>query len=107
MVLCGSLSNSRIFIQNWYYATLVSNKSKWIADKIDSNTQQTIATRAFRASEKVLFGLAKKVRFKTSNRFRSIEGKTNKQGLRWKDNHLVWGKLKLNPIIDETNEENG
>ncbi|MDJ0798254.1 MAG: hypothetical protein QNJ51_15780 [Calothrix sp. MO_167.B12] len=34
------------------YATLVSNKSKWIADKIDSNTQQAIATRAFRASEK-------------------------------------------------------
>lgn len=85
------------------YATLVSNKSKWIADKIDSNTQQTIATRAFRASEKVLFGLARKVRFKTSNRFKSIEGKTNKQGLRWKDNQLVWGKLKLNPIIDETN----
>jgi putative transposase len=100
------------------YATLVSNKSKWIAEKIDSNTQQTIATRAFRASEKVLFGLAKKVRFKTSNRFRSIEGKTNKQGLRWKDNatcstwgdpktavahQVVWGKLKLNPIIDETN----
>ncbi|BBD64983.1 transposase, IS608 family protein [Nostoc commune NIES-4072] len=85
------------------YATLVSNKSKWIADKIDSNTQQTIATRAFRASEKVLFGLAKKVRFKTSNRFRSVEGKTNKQGLRWKDNQVVWGKLRLNSIIDKFN----
>jgi putative transposase len=85
------------------YATKVSNKSKWITEKIDSNTQQTIATRAFRASEKVLFGLAKKVRFKASNRFRSIEGKTNKQGLRWKDNYLVWGKLNLKPIIDESN----
>ncbi|MDJ0616212.1 MAG: transposase [Calothrix sp. MO_192.B10] len=85
------------------YATLVSNKSKWIADKIDSNTQQAIATRAFRASEKVLFGLGKKVRFKTTNRFRSVEGKTNKQGLRWKDNQLVWGKLKLKAIIDESN----
>jgi putative transposase len=85
------------------YATLVSNKSKWISEKIDSNTQQTIATRAFRASEKVLFGLAKKVRFKPFNRFRSIEGKSNKQGLRWKDNRLIWGKLKLNPIIDEIN----
>jgi putative transposase len=85
------------------YATLISNKSKWIANKIDSNTQQTIATRAFRASEKVLFGLAKKVRFKTFNRFRSVEGKSNKQGLRWKDNQVVWGKLKFNPIIDENN----
>ncbi|MGH1395815.1 MAG: RNA-guided endonuclease TnpB family protein [Trichormus sp.] len=85
------------------YATSVSNKSKWISDKIDSNTQQTIATRAFRASERVLFGLAKKVRFKTGNRFKSVEGKTNKQGLRWKDGQLVWGKLKLSPIIDESN----
>ncbi|AFZ12727.1 transposase IS891/IS1136/IS1341 family [Crinalium epipsammum PCC 9333] len=85
------------------YATLVSNKSSWIAKKIDSNTQQTIATRAFRASEKVFFGLAKKVRFKIVSRFRSVEGKSNKQGLRWKDNQLVWGKLKLNPIIDKSN----
>ncbi|MGB3204245.1 MAG: transposase [Crinalium sp.] len=85
------------------YATLVSNKSKWIADKIDSNTQQTIATRAFRASEKVFLGLAKKVRFKIVSRFRSVEGKTNKQGLRWSYNQLIWGKLKLNPIVDESN----
>jgi hypothetical protein len=85
------------------YATLVSNKSKWIAEKIDSNTQQTIASRAFKASEKVLFGLAKKVRYKVSSRFKSVEGKSNKQGLRWKDNSVIWGKLKLKPIIDELN----
>ncbi|MGB3206811.1 MAG: transposase [Crinalium sp.] len=85
------------------YATLVSNKSKWISEKIDSNTQQTIATRAFRASEKVFFGLAKKVRFKVVNRFRSVEGKSNRQGLRWRDNQLVWSKLKLKPIIDKSN----
>ena len=85
------------------YATIVAISSKWIADKIDSNTQQTIATRAFKASERVIFGRAKKVRFKVPSRFRSVEGKTNKQGLRWKDNQLVWGSLKLRPIIDESN----
>jgi len=85
------------------YATIVSNKSKWIAEKIDSNTQQTIASRAFKASEKVLFGLATKVRYKAFSRFKSVEGKSNKQGLRWKDNSVVWGKLKLKPIIDELN----
>jgi putative transposase len=86
------------------YATVTANSSKWIADKIDSNTQQTIAKRAFLASERVIFGRAKKVRFKVPSRFRSVEGKTNKQGLRWKDNQLVWGSLKLRPIIDESNE---
>ncbi len=85
------------------YANNVANSSKWIADKIDSNTQQTIATRAFRASEKVIFGRARKVRFKVSSRFNSVEGKTKAQGIRWKDNQLMWGSLKLRSIIDESN----
>jgi hypothetical protein len=85
------------------YATIVSNRSKWIAQLLDSNTQQVLATRAFKASEKVMFGRAKKVRYKVPSRFRSVEGKTNKQGIRWKNHQLVWGKLTLNPNIDEAN----
>ena len=86
------------------YATVVAYESRWIAQKLDSNTQQTIAKRAFLASERVIFGRAEKVRFKVPSRFRSVEGKTNKQGLRWKDSQLVWGSLKLRPIIDESSE---
>ena len=86
-----------------YFATFTSKKSKWIAKSIDSNTQQKLATRAFDTSEKVLLGRAKKVRFKVPSRFRSLEGKTNKQGIRWKDDRLVWGKLKIKPIIDWLN----
>ena len=85
------------------FATVTSNKSKSIAENIDSNTQQKLATRAFNASEKVLLGRAKKVRFKVPSRFRSLEGKTNKQGIRFQDNQLVWGKIKINPIIDWLN----
>jgi hypothetical protein len=85
------------------YATVVANKSKWIAQKVDSNTKQKLATRAFQASEKVMFGRAKKVRFKVPSRFRSMEGKTNKQGIRWTGGQLVWGKLKLNALIDSGN----
>lgn len=85
------------------YATKVSNESKWIAEKLDSNTQQTIATRAFKASEKVMFGRAKKVRYKVPSRFKSLSGKTNKQGIRWKDGQLVWGQLRLEPIIEQSN----
>nr|MCU0538183.1 hypothetical protein [Hydrococcus sp. Prado102] len=85
------------------YATIVSNSAKWIADKIDSNTQQKLATRAFKASVKVLFGRAKRVRYKVPTRFRSVEGKTNKQGIRWKEDSVIWGKLKLQGIIDPAN----
>jgi putative transposase len=84
-------------------ATIVSKQSGWIAQKIDSATQQTLASRAFKASEKVMFGRAKKVRFKVPNRFNSMEGKSNKQGIRWVDHQLVWGKLRLNAIIDPEN----
>ena len=85
------------------YGTVVANDSKWIAQKVDSNTQQKLATRTFQASEKVMFGRAKKVRFKVPSRFRSMEGKTNKQGIRWTGGQLVWGKLKLNALIDKNN----
>jgi putative transposase len=85
------------------FATQTAKSAKWIAEKIDSATQQKLATRAFQASEKVLFGRAKKVRFKVPNRFNSLEGKSNKQGIRWSEEQLIWGKLRLDPIIDESN----
>ncbi|MGH7998490.1 MAG: hypothetical protein ACREPR_03440, partial [Brasilonema sp.] len=85
------------------FASTTSKNAKWIGQKIDSNTQQKLATRAFKASERVMLGLARDVRYKVPSRFRSAEGKTNKQGLRWKDDCLVWGSLKLQPIIDSNN----
>jgi hypothetical protein len=85
------------------FANVTANRSVWIAQKIDSNSVQTLATRAFKAAERLLFGKARKVRYKVPNRFNSIENKTNKQGLRWKDNCLVWGKLKLQARIDWEN----
>lgn len=104
------------------YANQVARSSVWIADKIDSNTQQVIGKRAFKAAEKVLFGKAKKVRFKASSQFKSLEGKTNKQGIRWFESltkspikwsrtkyqskikcfehGLMWGDLFIKPIVD-------
>jgi len=85
------------------YAQLAAERSNWMAEKLDVNTQQTIATRAFKASERVLFSKAKKVRYKVPSRFRSMEGKTNKQGIRWKANQFVWGNLTIPADIDWTN----
>jgi putative transposase len=85
------------------YGTIIANKSNWIADKIDSNTQQKLATRAFKASSRVILGFAKKVRFKVPTHFKSMEGKSNKQGIRWKSDRVVWCGLKLEPIIDPNN----
>lgn len=86
------------------FATLTANRSVWISHKIDSNSVQTLATRAFKTSERVLLGRAKKVRYKVPNRFKSIEGKDNTHPLRWINNRLVWGKgFELEPVIDWDN----
>jgi len=86
------------------FAVLTANRAVWIAQKIDSNSVQTLATRAFRATERVLFGRAKKVRYKVPNRFNSVEGKGNTHPLKWKNNRLHWGKgFELEPIIDWDN----
>ncbi|MDJ0800277.1 MAG: hypothetical protein QNJ51_26290 [Calothrix sp. MO_167.B12] len=105
------------------FAVRTANSSKWIASKLDSNTIQKLATRAFKAVEKILLVKAKNIRFKSFERFKSVEGKTNKQGLRWvlrqsKRRELIgkksdyrnslkcaeyvlsWVGLELEPIID-------
>jgi putative transposase len=74
-------------------------RSSWISNHIDANTAQKIATRAFNAAEKVLFGKAKKVRFKGNNQFDSVEGKSNKAGIRWKGERVEWSGLKLPALI--------
>ena len=83
------------------FATATAKASKWISKKLDAHAIQTVATRAFKASERMLVGNAKPVRFKSKGRYRSIEGKVNTQGIRLKDECLVWGKLKIDVLIDK------
>ncbi|HEY9599993.1 MAG TPA: transposase [Allocoleopsis sp.] len=74
-------------------------RHSWIADHIDAHTGQKIATRAFSAAEKVLFGKAKKVRFKGKNQFDSVESKSNAAGIRWKGDRVEWSGVKLRALI--------
>ncbi len=105
------------------FATLTSNNSKWMSDKLGAHEKQTVGTRAFNAVKKLQFGQAKKVRFKVASRYRSVEGKSQSSGLKWrvieqkrpnrigkaKDVRnkikcakyaLIWNGLELEPIID-------
>ena len=72
--------------------------------RLTQKQAQKLATRALKPVERVLFGKARDVRFKIESRFRSVEGKTNKQGIRWKDNRVIWSGLELPAIIDSDNE---
>jgi transposase len=74
-------------------------RHSWLGDHIDSNTTQKLATRAYKAVEKVLFGQAKSVRFKGKNQMDCVEGKSNKSGIKWKGETVEWGGLLLKALI--------
>ncbi len=81
------------------FANKTAIASVWIKSHLDANTIQKIATKAFKALERLMYGKAKKVRFKHKGQFASLEGKTNKQGIRWTGNGVEWSGLKLQAII--------
>ncbi|WP_059106223.1 hypothetical protein [Shouchella shacheensis] len=67
-------------------------------DNIDSFTAQKLATRAYLTLERLMYGEAKKVFFKRYGEMSSVEGKSNKTGIRYRDGFLYWGKHKKNPL---------
>ena len=68
-------------------------RKSWINNHINATTAQKLASRAFKATQKVAFGQAKRVRFKGKNpwveceayrnQLKSLEGKSNKTGIRY------------------------
>jgi hypothetical protein len=66
---------------------------------IDAFTCQKIATRAFKAFEKLIYKQSKKVRFKRYGELESVEGKSNTTGIRYKDGQIIWNGLVLRTII--------
>ena len=82
-----------------YVGTL--RNSCWIRDHIDSLTAQKIATRAFNAVSDYEFGKHGKPRFKRRGWMSSLEGKNNKSGIRWCDDHVEWSGLRLNCVFDK------
>ena len=56
----------------------------WIADHLDAVLAQTLATRAYRALNRVCLGQARRVRFRSRSRgISSVENKRNDTGLRF------------------------
>jgi putative transposase len=61
----------------------------WLGKHLDASTIQTIASRAHTAVRQYQLGARGRPRFKGKGQFHSVEGKTNKQGLRWRDGAVV------------------
>ncbi|PGB51512.1 hypothetical protein [Bacillus anthracis] len=61
---------------------------------IDSNTSQKIASTVWKAMQDVIFK-GTKAHFKPYGMLRSVEGKSNKMGIRFKENRVYWNGLLL------------
>ncbi len=82
------------------YVGILRN-SCWISEHIDSLTAQKIASRAYSAVADYEFGKHGKPRFKRHGWMSSLEGKNNKSGIRWCDDHMEWTGLRLNCVFDK------
>ncbi len=71
-----------------------------IRDHLDTHTAQKIASRAFGAVIMYATGKRGRPRFKSRNRFNSIEGKTNASGIRYRDGQLKWKGLDIPCMVE-------
>lgn len=77
------------------------------SENIDSLTARSIASNLWRAYEKLLYGNGEKIHYKKYGTFNSLEGNTNKQGIRFKNDTFLWNGLKIPVVIDYNNYYEG
>lgn len=73
------------------------------SDNIDALTARSIASNLWRAYEKLFYRNGEKIHYKKYGNLNSLEGKTNKQGIRFKNDTILWNGLKIPVIINYNN----
>jgi putative transposase len=91
------------YAMHFFAATI--RKGCWIENHVDSSLAQKIATKAFLSAKEYLVGKKGRPRFRSRDRFRSVEGKSNVSGIRWKNGSVIWGirggkTLKMDALFD-------
>ena len=81
----------------------VKQMQKHFKDNIDSFTAQKIATTLWKSYDKLFYGNGTKVYYKKYDEFHSLEGKSNKSGIRFKDDMILWNGLEIPVVIDYDN----
>ena len=73
---------------------------------IDANAGQNIASNVWKAFEKLIFGNGHKIHFKKVGEVNSIQGSTNKSGIRFfpEKRLMTWNKLSIPVLINDRKE---
>lgn len=81
----------------------VKKMQRHFSDNIDSFTAQKIASSLWKAYDKFFYGNGKKIYYKKYGSMNSLEGKSNKTGIHFKNDRILWNGLKIPVIIDYNN----
>lgn len=81
----------------------VKQMQKHFKENIDAFTAQKIATALWKAYDKLFYGNGKKIYYKRYGGLNSLEGKSNKTGIRFKEDRILWNGLEIPVIIDYNN----
>ena len=76
---------------------------KPFSKNIDNKTAQALASRAWKALEKLIYSSAEKVQFIRYGEMHSVEGKWNKSGITYREGLIKWNKLKI-PVVVRTTD---
>ena len=84
-------------LSEYQFHSFIKTQQNMYKKHIDSFTAQKIASTVWKAVESVLFNEGKKLHFKKKGTHSSLEGKSNKTGIKYlKDkNILTWNKLNI------------
>lgn len=96
--------NSKYGLTEYSLHDFVKPIQKHFKDNIDSFTAQKIATRCFNAFQGLMFHTANRVSFKKYGEMNSVEGKSNKTGIKFKNNKLVWNGLEIDIVVNKNDE---
>ena len=77
----------------------------FIGEHIDSQVIQTVATRAWSSADEYCKGKRGRPRYKKAGQFSSIEGKSNKTGIRFRNGKVIWNSLELTLIYDPIDKD--
>lgn len=76
-------------------------KNTWLSEHIDSSSAQKLGTRAYEVVRQYALNKRGRPRFRSRNRFSSIEGKSNATGIRWRDGQVKWQGLNISAHFDK------
>jgi putative transposase len=82
----------------------VKISSSWLGEQLDVLTVRALADRAITAVDQYIVGRRGRPRFKGPNSMDSLEGKSNKSGIRFKNDTLCWRHLRFALRVDHQDQ---